>query len=354
MSTGSVINFGIVNNDILSIEADVIALKYAQSFHGADSAVAKALQHAGVSIDQLQLEVGDHILVKPQGAVRAAQVLFVGVPPLDNFGYQQIRQFSARTLEILALKSPLTRRLAMTIHGANLGLDEIECANEQLNGYLDALRRGYYPTHLQSISIVERDNYRAELLAEFFEQRFSNNHTPPNWIKQKDVWPIWTPFSSSDNRTVSGATRITSVDPGESSAIERKAHIFVAMPFAKEMRDIWMFGIYQTVRSAGLLCERIDEEVFTGDIIERMKKRIETADLVIADLTGGNPNVFLEVGYAWGKKRPTVLLCKQTNNKKKDKPLPFDVRGQRCLLYEDAADLQEKLTKELKGLELIK
>ena len=285
MSRGSTIAFSLINNDIRSVETDVIAMKYAQSFFGADAAIAMALESAGVPTDQLRLKVGEHIMIESQRAVSASKVLFVGVPQLYEFRYQQIREFSARVLEILAAVAPQTRRLAMTLHGPNYGLDAIECASRQLDGYRDALTQGTYPSSLRSIAIIERDSSRMELLSAYFQVQFSNAPTPPDFIKQKNVWPIV--FSFNEERPVLKATQITSADiPQESSGAE-KATIFVAMPFAKEMRDIWTFGIYQTVRNAGFLCERMDEEVFIGDVVERMKKRIEAADFVIADLTGG-------------------------------------------------------------------
>jgi len=57
----------------------------------------------------------------------------------------------------------------------------------------------------------------------------------------------------------------------------------------------------------------MDQEAFTGDILDRIKKKIETATVVIAELSGANPNVYLEVGYAWGKDVPTILLVKETD-----------------------------------------
>jgi nucleoside 2-deoxyribosyltransferase len=72
--------------------------------------------------------------------------------------------------------------------------------------------------------------------------------------------------------------------------------------------------------------------------------RIKTADVVIAELSGANPNVFLEIGYAWGKGRPTILLAKSSEE------LRFDVRGQRVLKYENLVELRKALRKELKEL----
>jgi hypothetical protein len=76
--------------------------------------------------------------------------------------------------------------------------------------------------------------------------------------------------------------------------------------------------------------------------MEWVRSRIRTASLVVADLTDSNPNVYLEVGYAWGVGIPTVLLVRGIDHVK------FDVRGQRCLIYKKIKDLEESLTKELK------
>jgi hypothetical protein len=116
------------------------------------------------------------------------------------------------------------------------------------------------------------------------------------------------------------------------------------MPFKEEMEDTYHYGIQGVVRDAGFLCERADLSSFTGDVMQWVRDKIKTAKLVIADLTDGNANVYLEVGYVWGCNVPTVLLIKDTND------LKFDVRGQRCLSYKKIKDLENSLLKELKEL----
>ena len=116
------------------------------------------------------------------------------------------------------------------------------------------------------------------------------------------------------------------------------------MPFKKDMDDIFYYGIQQPVRAAGFLCERVDQDAFIGGILDQVKKKIDTAAVVIAELSGANPNVHLEVGYAWGKGRPTILLVKD------EEELRFDVRDQRCLKYERIRDLEEVLNRELNEL----
>ena len=125
---------------------------------------------------------------------------------------------------------------------------------------------------------------------------------------------------------------------------QAKPHVFVAMPFAPEFDDHFHYGIQRAANSAGFLCERADLAVFTGDVIVWVKERIDSARLLVADLSTANPNVYLEVGYAWGKGIPTVLLARDASD------LRFDVKGQRCLVYTNIRKLEELLTRELDQL----
>src|SRR5207244_8838116 len=96
--------------------------------------------------------------------------------------------------------------------------------------------------------------------------------------------------------------------------------------------------------SSGRLCERVDAVAFTGDVVERVKRGIESADLVVADLTSGNANVYLEVGYSWGCRKPTILLVRNADE------LKFDVKTQRCLIYKNIRDLERLLKAEIAAM----
>jgi hypothetical protein len=99
------------------------------------------------------------------------------------------------------------------------------------------------------------------------------------------------------------------------------------MPFSTHLEDVFYFGIQQPVHASGFLCERMDHVSFAGGIVEWIMHKIETASAVVAELSGSNPNVYPEVGYAWAKERPTILLAPSLDE------LVFDVKGQRCLVY---------------------
>ena len=49
----------IIEGDALSINADVLALKYAQQYYGVDELVAERLAHAGVDQTRMQPRTGN-------------------------------------------------------------------------------------------------------------------------------------------------------------------------------------------------------------------------------------------------------------------------------------------------------
>lgn len=323
MADSPTVRLEVVEGDALAFDADALVLKYAQALYGVD---AKAVQVVGLEESRLPPAGGFRFVANPRG-LGARALLFVGVVPLREFGYAEIRDFSQRALCAVAGERPDAQTVALTMHGLGYGLDEIEAFDAEIAGMLDALRHRDVPRRLERIVIVEVNPGRAARLR----------------------WRLEQVLNESD--LVAGDHVADAVDRASAQHLERvgydsacREHAFVAMPFADEFEDLFHYGISAAVRSAGLLCERIDQMVFTGDVVERLRRQIETARLVVADLTGSNPNVFLEVGYAWGQKVPTVLMARQNTD------LKFDVQGQRCLFYGSIKDAEAILAAELKML----
>jgi nucleoside 2-deoxyribosyltransferase len=94
---------------------------------------------------------------------------------------------------------------------------------------------------------------------------------------------------------------------------------FVLMPFNEEFDDIYKMGIKDTATSLGVKAERVDEQIFQEGILDRIYRQIEAADIVIADMSNQNPNVFYEVGYAHAKEKLCLLLTKNSED------IPFDL-----------------------------
>lgn len=327
---GSRISIGVRHGDALMFKADVLALKYADSLYGVDSAVVRALAAAGVDVEDRLPKCSRFYITPTDGAIGCERVLFVGVGPLGGFRYKEIRAFGRKVLETLASETPYARHAALTIHGPGYGLDETEAFESELAGLLEAISSGDFPPLLDQLTVVEANPGRVKRLAAVLDRLLPDGLTAS------------TGNEGSSRSKLVAAGRLRSVGYDSQS----KPHVFVAMPFAEAMDDVFHYGIQGAVHAAGFLCERADLSTFTGDVLDWVKRRIASASLVVADLTDANPNVYLEVGYAWGCDRPTVLLVKDTSQ------LRFDVQGQRCLVYKKIKDLEISLRSELANLKV--
>lgn len=115
---------------------------------------------------------------------------------------------------------------------------------------------------------------------------------------------------------------------------------FVLMPFDTAFNDIYKLGIKEPATTLGILAERVDEQMFQEGILERIYRQIELADLVVADMTGQNPNVFYEVGYAHAKGKLCVLLTQRTED------IPFDLKHHRHIVYGSSIGVLRTLVTE--------
>ncbi len=322
------ITVGVEATDALSIRTDVLALKYAQRLYGVDSIVVGRLSGSGQDIMGLLPKVDEFRLIDSRGQIGPQSVLFVGVKPLHQFEYPEIREFARKVLVSLAGARPTTKHVCLTIHGPGYGLDERESFEAEVAGLLDAIATGDFPEELDTVTIIERNRARADRLSDFLSRLVPHGKVD---VDGK---------GHLESLGEKPAERLRAAGYASAS----KPNVFVAMPFTKEMEDTFHYGIQGAVNAAGYLCERADQSVFTGDVIQWVKKRIACASLIIADLSTANPNVYLEVGYAWGCGKPTVLLVRDATE------LKFDVKNQRCLVYTNIKDLEDNLRRELQTL----
>lgn len=120
----------------------------------------------------------------------------------------------------------------------------------------------------------------------------------------------------------------------------RPRSCFVIMPFTAEWSDRIYEAVKQVVESSAYTCNRADD--FHGRvIITDIWQRVNEAEVILADLTEGNPNVYYELGiaHALGKEViPIVQIGTQ---------IPFDQQAFRILFYEDSPAGIEVLTASL-------
>ena len=121
-----------------------------------------------------------------------------------------------------------------------------------------------------------------------------------------------------------------------------KPFIFVLMPFDVQFDDTYKFGIKGAAEDVGAYAERVDEQIFSEGILERIFNQISKADVIVADMTGRNPNVFYEVGYAHALGKVVLLLAQNVDD------VPFDLKHKPHIVYAGKIEtLREKLTERL-------
>jgi hypothetical protein len=116
-----------------------------------------------------------------------------------------------------------------------------------------------------------------------------------------------------------------------SSATPRSA--FVIMPFDPKYRAGYDDVIAPAMRSVNLAVVRADEEQL-GHIHGMMFERIFESPVVIADVSGANPNVFYELGVSHGAAGKTVMVVRQDYRD----AIPFDIAPYRILIYPKRPD----------------
>jgi hypothetical protein len=139
--------------------------------------------------------------------------------------------------------------------------------------------------------------------------------------------------------------------PGElvfgkpSTSKQFQSDIFMIMPFAASFSGIYQDIVKPLVGELKLTITRGDEFNSTrGVIMEEVWAALNACRFVIAEISGGNDNVFYELGIAHTLNKPAILI---TQSKTPD-DIPFDVRHLRYIRYSNTAEGGVKLRDDLK------
>ena len=114
------------------------------------------------------------------------------------------------------------------------------------------------------------------------------------------------------------------------------------MPFDSAFDDVYRIGILDAAEAVGVRAERLDDQLYSEGMLERIYRQIDVADVIIADVSGRNPNVFYEVGYAHAKEKLCILITDDAD------AIPFDLKHRRHIVYEESLTfLREELQRHL-------
>ena len=110
---------------------------------------------------------------------------------------------------------------------------------------------------------------------------------------------------------------------------------FVISPIGEEGSEIrkradqvYKYIIFPVCEECGFEAIRVDKVNQADSITQTIIDYIKESELVIADITGHNPNAFYEMGYRASIGKPMIHL------KEKSEKIPFDIAGIRAFDYE--------------------
>lgn len=242
------------------------------------------------------------------------------------FTYLSVDQYARRFLK-LAICDPHASKIATTIHGPGSGLDASEALEVMLYALAEELSFTKSLGSLQEVLFIERDPEIFEKL----ETRLKYLEVSKGLVETEGDDVFLVPSEKGTTRNLKNRTE------------QLSKSVFIAMPFSEDFDDIYLYGIKKPVDEMQYTPECLKHEKYMGDIVDRIKIRIKESKLVIADISGNNPNVFYEVGFAQALGKPVILISQEQE-------APFDLCTQQRIFYSSRkiGSLEKEVSAQLK------
>jgi hypothetical protein len=201
------------------------------------------------------------------------------------------------------------------------------------NGFSHKDEMGNYNFSI-SVDILEYKNIKN--FNEFYEKKYYGS-IPDRFSPEKKFNPR---YRTSEITVFPDNNYVEFDGEGLENDIEAFNGCFVLMPLNVKFNGIYKL-IKKTVEGFGIECKRADEIFGPTVIIEDILKHIKNSSFLIADLTGRNPNVFYELGYAHAFQKDVILLTQDSTD------VPFDLTHIRYIKYNNDIAGVEKLKDQL-------
>ena len=107
--------------------------------------------------------------------------------------------------------------------------------------------------------------------------------------------------------------------------------------------EVFSYLISPVCEDLGYKPVRVDQVDAVDNINETIINYLKTAPMVVADMTGHNPNAFYELGFRQALELPLVPIIQAGNR------LPFDVISQRTVFYNLSVGKIEQSKRDLKA-----
>lgn len=109
-----------------------------------------------------------------------------------------------------------------------------------------------------------------------------------------------------------------------------RPYVFMIMAFERERRKLYECIGEIAEDRFGVACVRADHVRSSGhDLRAKIHYLIDRAEVVIAEISESRPNVFYEIGYAVGVRKPPLLLVQKGSD------VPTDLKGLELVEYDN-------------------
>lgn len=188
----------------------------------------------------------------------------------------------------------------------------------------------------------EKNRIELSMMRKSFENQLysineRNSATYPKWNELNHLYTEVNREHTSNKIKINGFLEASGLK--QEDLIESD-YVFVLTPFHPKYNEVYK-SIKNVCDGIGLKCIRGDEQEFKSDISNHVIKNIVQSKLVIANLTGRNPNVLYELGISHAMDKSTILVSKLLDD------LPTDIKSKRIVTYKDNEQLETRLLAEL-------
>lgn len=139
-------------------------------------------------------------------------------------------------------------------------------------------------------------------------------------------WVKSTPSNSASNNKAYKPSTTPNITHEET--INGNLSIFVIMPFTETWSDDVYLILKDTCKDINANITRADEILGSYVIIEDIITQIKTSDIIIADISVRNANVYYELGFAHALGKKVILIAQDGVE------APFDIASIRYIIYD--------------------
>jgi hypothetical protein len=214
------------------------------------------------------------------------------------------------------------------------------------------------PGDLQNTNTFTLSNKLFEMrdlgLISFDHEETQYGKKPIGEIKETGLWSkIRVAFGGMSLReaaTISRHSKGMAIAPvfgrPQQPSADQKIDVFVLMPFKAKLENVYFNHIRKMGEELGVKIRRADEIFLPKPFMEKVWDGICGAQLILADCTEKNPNVFYEIGVAHTVGKKVVLITRS------EKDIPSDIKHYDYIPYiydpEGVEALIEKLRTYIK------